>query len=213
MPFERPVLIQRTRCALSNVTRVMIGSGPFCTKMINGKTNLPDFDGKEMVSGLGTEFASGNGIQKTFTMKSILFFAVAFTFASSFVQAQHTPSQAALDYVEGFYEGDTVKLKRAIAPNLYKYGYWRNAKSGKYDGEQMTFRQAVDYAKGVMEKKRFAKADAPKTITLLDQEEQVAVLKLTAWWGIDYLLLARHDDRWVIEQVLWQGPLATVKKM
>ncbi len=70
-----------------------------------------------------------------------------------------------------------------------------------------------DYTKGVMEKKRFAKADAPKNIVILDQEEQVACAKLTAWWGIDYLLLAKHDGKWMIEQVLWQGPIETIKKL
>lgn len=121
--------------------------------------------------------------------------------------------KAVLDYVEGFYEGDTVKLKRSVAATLYKYGYWRDKKTSKYNGDQMTFRQAVDYAKNVMNKKNFAKADAPKTIIILDEEEQVAVAKLTAWWGIDYLLLAKQNDKWMIEQVLWQGPLDTIKKL
>lgn len=145
-------------------------------------------------------------------MKSL--FTVVFLIWATACFAQTNDVRAAvLDYVEGFYEGDTVKLKRSVSANLYKYGYWRDAKSGKYGGEQMTFRQAVDYTKVVMAKKKFAKADAPKNITILDTEEQVAVAKLTAWWGIDYLLLAKHDGKWMIEQVLWQGPLDTVKKL
>lgn len=74
----------------------------------------------------------------------------------------------------------------------------------------MSYRQAVDYSKSVLANKRLAKPDAPKKIVILDVEEQVAAAKLTAWWGIDYLLLAKHDNVWVIEQVLWQGPLSTV---
>jgi len=148
-------------------------------------------------------------MKSTLTVTLVLFACVAF--------AQSTPNDgiraAVLDYVEGFYEGDTVKLKRSVASNLYKYGYWRDAKTNKYAGEPMTFREAVDYSKGVMAKKRFAKADAPKTIVILDEEEQVAAAKLTAWWGIDYLLLAKKDGKWMIEQVLWQGPLETIKKL
>lgn len=119
--------------------------------------------------------------------------------------------RAVLYYVEGFYEGDTIKLKRGISPTLYKYGYWQDANTKKFGGEQMTFKQAVDYARGVKEKKRFAKSDAPKKIVILDVEEQVAAAKLTAWWGIDYLLLSKQGDAWVIDQVLWQGPLTTIK--
>jgi hypothetical protein len=33
---------------------------------------------------------------------------------------------AVLDYVEGFYEGDTVRLVRSVWPEVRKYGYWRS---------------------------------------------------------------------------------------
>jgi hypothetical protein len=135
--------------------------------------------------------------------------------SASFAQTASTESirRAALDYLEGFYQGDTVILKRSLAPNVYKYGYWLDKKTGKYGGEQMTFRQAVDYAKNVMAKKRFPKPDAPKGVVILDEEEQVAVAKVTAWWGIDYLLMAKHEDKWMIEQIIWQGPIETIKKL
>lgn len=114
--------------------------------------------------------------------------------------------RACLDYLEGFYEGDTVKLIRSLKPTLYKFGYWRD-KAGHYaeDG-QMTFRQAVKYAANVQAKKNFAKADAPKKVEVLDVMDQIAAAKVTAWWGWDYILLAKQGDQWIIEQVLWQGP-------
>lgn len=147
-------------------------------------------------------------------MKTI--FTIAFVLLVSVVFAQSTANDgvkaAVLDYLEGFYEGDTVKLKRSVAPTLYKYGYWRDKKTNTYAGEPMSFREAVDFAKNVQKKKSFAKPDAPKTIVVLDVEEQVASAKCTAWWGIDYLLLAKKDGKWMIEQVLWQGPLETIKK-
>jgi hypothetical protein len=148
-------------------------------------------------------------------MKTKLTILLAFAMSASFAQTANTENirRAALDYIEGFYQGDSVMLKRSVASNLYKYGYWRDKKTSKYGGEQMTFRQAVDYTKNVMAKKNFAKPDAPKNVIILDEEEQVAVAKVWAWWGIDYLLLAKHDDKWMIEQVLWQGPYETVKKL
>jgi hypothetical protein len=148
-------------------------------------------------------------------MKTKLTILLAFIAVTTFAQTANTENirRAALDYIEGFYQGDTVMLKRSLAPNLYKYGYWRDKNSGKYDGDQMTFRQAVDYAKNVMTKKNFARPDAPKNVVILDEEEQVAAVKVWAWWGIDYLLLARHDGKWMIEQVLWQGPVESLKKL
>ncbi|HUR64916.1 MAG TPA: nuclear transport factor 2 family protein [Chitinophagaceae bacterium] len=115
--------------------------------------------------------------------------------------------RACLDYIEGFYEGDTTKLIRSLKPTLYKIGYWKN-KEGKYDFDgQMTYRQAIDYAKRVAEKKNFAKPGAPKQVELLNIGNTIAAAKVTAWWGIDYILLAKQDDVWKIEQVLWEGPL------
>ncbi|MEO7306705.1 MAG: nuclear transport factor 2 family protein [Ferruginibacter sp.] len=116
--------------------------------------------------------------------------------------------RACLDYIEGFYEGDTTKLIRSLKPSLYKFGYWQDKKTGKYgpDGN-MTWREAVDYAKRVFEKKKFAKAGSPKKVEVLDIMNTIAAAKVTAWWGVDYLLLAKQNDVWMIEQVLWEGPL------
>ena len=55
-------------------------------------------------------------------------------------------------------------------------------------------------------KKSFAKPDAPKKVEVLDIGNTIASAKLTAWWGIDYVLLSKQPDKWVIEQVLWEGP-------
>ena len=55
-------------------------------------------------------------------------------------------------------------------------------------------------------KKSFAKPDAPKKVEVLDIGNTIASAKVTAWWGIDYVLLSKQTDKWVIEQVLWEGP-------
>ena len=47
--------------------------------------------------------------------------------------------RACLDYIEGFYEGDTAKLIKCLKPTLYKIGFWKNKTSGNYDPDgQMT---------------------------------------------------------------------------
>lgn len=116
--------------------------------------------------------------------------------------------RACLDYLEGFYEGDTAKIIRSIKPSLYKFGYWKKKETGKYapDG-QMTYRQAIDFAKRVFDKKSFAKEGSPKKVELLDVMNTIAAAKVTAWWGKDYILLAKQDDKWMIDQVIWEGPL------
>ncbi len=117
-------------------------------------------------------------------------------------------SKACLNYIEGFYEGDTTKLIQSLQPSLYKFGYWKDKNTGRYgpDGN-MTYRQALDYATRVLLKKNFAKPGSPKKVEVLDISNAIAAAKVTAWWGVDYILLSRQGDKWMIEQVLWEGPL------
>jgi hypothetical protein len=128
--------------------------------------------------------------------------------ASSAQESKVKIERACLDYIEGFYEGDTTKLIRCLKPSLYKIGFWKNKNTGNYDpAGQMTWRQALDYAKGVLAKKNFAKPDAPKKVEILDIMNSIASAKVTAWWGTDYILLSKQNNEWRIEQVIWEGPL------
>jgi hypothetical protein len=113
--------------------------------------------------------------------------------------------RAVLDYVEGFYEGDSVKLARSVRPEIYKYGFWRPRDSTHFVGEQMAFPEFFAYARRVRQNNRPAPATAPKTIELFDVQNQTASAKLTAFWGTDYLLLGRYDGQWMISSVLWQS--------
>jgi hypothetical protein len=114
--------------------------------------------------------------------------------------------RAVLDYVEGFYEGDTVKLVRSIRPEVTKFGYSIPRDSTRYVGEAMAWSEFLAYARGIKERNRQAPATAPKKVEIFDIQDQTASAKLTAWWGTDYLLLAKYDGRWMIRMVLWQSP-------
>ncbi len=115
--------------------------------------------------------------------------------------------RAVLDYVEGFYDGDTTKLLRSVWPQVLKYGYARNAAAGTYRGMQMAFPAGFrSFAEGVKAGRNQTPPNAPKTITIFDVQDQTASTKLTAYWGTDYLLLAKENGRWMITHVLWQTP-------
>ena len=129
--------------------------------------------------------------------------ATAYAQASSDGEAVR---RAVLDYVDGFYEGDTAKLVRALLPTMNKYGYWKEQNQSAYRGEPMSFQQAIDYAKRVKARNRQPAPTAPKEVVIYDVQDQTASAKLTAWWGTDYLLLGKYDGQWKIVQVLWQSP-------
>ncbi len=146
-------------------------------------------------------------------MKTLLLFLLSISIVGANAQSSEQPAveKACLNYIEGFYEGDTAKLVKCLSPTLHKYGYYKD-KTEQYVGDAMSYQQALEYAKNVLAKKRFAKPDAPKTVIVLDVQEQIACAKVVAWWGMDYMLLAKKDGQWMIEQVLWQGPLKSINR-
>jgi hypothetical protein len=136
-----------------------------------------------------------------------IFLAVTASQAAAQTAADRDGVRAAvLDYVEGFYEGDTAKLVRSIRPEVHKYGFWIPKDSTRYSGEAMPWSEFLSYANRVKANKRFAPPTAPKEITILDVLDQTASAKLVAFWGVDYLLLAKYNGRWMITNVVWQTP-------
>ncbi|MGZ8518357.1 MAG: nuclear transport factor 2 family protein [Chitinophagaceae bacterium] len=129
------------------------------------------------------------------------------SFLSQAQTANDEVSNAVKDYVDAFYYGDTGKIHRSISINVVKYGYYIPKAKTIYEGEPMSFKEMIDYAAGV--NKRGASPNVekfPKKIEVFDVQDQTASAKLTAWWGTDYILLAKLDGRWMITHVLWQSP-------
>ncbi len=130
---------------------------------------------------------------------------------STRLQAQGGDDRAAvraavLDYVEGFYEGDTTRLVRSVRPEVAKYGFYIPRDKSAYAGEAMPWAEFLSYATSVKARNKPLNPEWPKQIDLLDVSDQTAAAKLTAWWGIDYLQLAKYGGRWMIVHVLWQSP-------
>ena len=145
-------------------------------------------------------------------MRRPLLLALLLAMPAGVAPAQATSAEreavrrAVLDYVEGFYEGDSTKHLRSIRPEVFKYGFFIPRDSSKYQGERMTWPEFLSYTRNVRANKRFAPATAPKEIVVFDVLDQTASAKLTAYWGVDYLLLAKYNGQWMITHVLWQTP-------
>ena len=123
--------------------------------------------------------------------------------------------QAAMDYLDGFYTGDSTLHVRSIRPEVYKFGFWRQRDSVRYAaGEQMKWPQFHDFTRRVKASGRAPSPNWRKEVQLLDVLDQTANVKVTAYWGTDYLLLGKFDGRWMITHVLWQSapPNATAAR-
>ena len=145
-------------------------------------------------------------------MQPVLKF-IAATFLLSVVasvsQAQpQTPSdadlikQTALDYIEGWYEGNAERMERALHPELAKR-IVRSDDRGRFNLGQMGAMTLVQYTRSGGGKST-PKDKQQKDVTVLDIFGNAASAKVIASEWIDYLHLAKWNGRWVIVNVLWE---------
>ena len=111
--------------------------------------------------------------------------------------------QAATDYVEGIYDVKPDRIQRSVHSSLVKRGFYKKDAATPYTEMPMTYEQLVNLA-GTWNKE--GKRDTSiKKVEVLDVLDQTAVAKVTANWGIDYMLLGKYDGTWKITQILWQS--------
>jgi hypothetical protein len=110
--------------------------------------------------------------------------------------------QTALDYIEGWYEGNAERMERALHPELAKRIVRTNAE-GVSRLDQMS---AMSLVQGTRRGggKNTLKERQQKDVTILDSFENAASVKVVASEWIDYLHMAKFNGRWVIVNVLWE---------
>lgn len=111
-------------------------------------------------------------------------------------------TNTALDYIEGWYEGNAERMERSLHPDLAKR-IVRNNDKGQSRLDQMS---AMSLVQGVRTGygKNTPKDKQQKDVTILDVYENTASVKLVAADWIDYLHVAKFNGRWVIVNVLWE---------
>jgi hypothetical protein len=143
---------------------------------------------------------------------TILILIVGLIFCVSSVQAQTTVSetdkaaikQTALDYIEGWYEGNAERMERAVHPDLAKRIVNPHPENNKYN--RLDHMGALALVQGVRRGggKQTPKEKQLKDVTILDVFENAASVKIVASDWIDYLHIAKFNGRWVIVNVLWE---------
>jgi len=110
--------------------------------------------------------------------------------------------QAALDYIEGYYEGDGTRMERALHPELAK----RIVRTNDQGRSQLAQMSAMSLVLGTRAGggKDTPVADRRKDVTILDIYQNAASAKIDASGWVDYLHLAKWNGRWVIVNVLWE---------
>jgi N-acyl-D-amino-acid deacylase len=108
----------------------------------------------------------------------------------------------ALDYIEGWYAGDAVRMERALHPHLAK----RFVEPRANGGVQLTETTALELVQQV---RSGGGSETPESarrtdVHILDIFQNVASVRVDAHGWIDYMHIAKFGDSWRIVNVLWE---------
>ena len=109
--------------------------------------------------------------------------------------------KAALDYIEGAFSGNAIRMKRALHPELNKVIPIIVPQTGKTMLNKMGASLLIELTRAKMgllpEEKRNI------VVTVLDVMEDIAMVKVLSAMYYDYLQMAKIEGRWKIINVLW----------
>ncbi len=110
--------------------------------------------------------------------------------------------EVALDYIEGWFEGDAERMARSLHPNLAK-------RSIRYDteaGETRFFHISRDDMVGYTEAGGGRDVGRDKVyyhIDILDSGQDMAVVRVESYGYLDHLQVAKCDGEWSIVNILY----------
>jgi hypothetical protein len=110
---------------------------------------------------------------------------------------------AALDYAEGWYEGNMERMSRAVHPELVKRIVISDTTTGRSALQTMGASMLVN-ATGHGYGRKTPKERQEKDVRILDLYGNAGVVRVGMADWIDYLQVARLDGRWQIVNVLWE---------
>lgn len=141
-------------------------------------------------------------------MRSILAMLLLSAAVAGVAQAQTSADTvairaAALDYAEGWYEGNPNRMERALHPELVKRIVVSDTATGRSVLQNMGASALVNgtrhgYGKETPKERR------QKEVTVLDIFGNAASAKAEMADWVDYMQLAKVDGRWLIVNVLWE---------
>ena len=117
----------------------------------------------------------------------------------------------ALDYAEGWYEGNADRMARALHPELVKRIVVRDTTTGKTMVQGMGASVLVNSTRHGYGKET-PKERQQKDVTILDIFGNAASARAVMADWVDYLQLGKVDGRWVIVNVLWERKTQSARR-
>jgi len=142
-------------------------------------------------------------------MRAVLFLIFAGAMVPSLFAQNISPEDAAaikkpaLDYIEGWYEGNAARMESALHPELAKRIVIVDLSTGRSRLDSMSAMTLVQRTRAGGGNK-VPKDKQQKDITILDRFNNAAIVKVVASEWVDYLQEAKINGEWKIVNVLWE---------
>lgn len=121
-------------------------------------------------------------------------------------QAIKDVTATSYNYINTFYKVDTTLAYKSIHKDLRKVGWWYDTKKNTYsDAIEMPFDKLINLAKRWNVKGDRVNESSPQKVEVLEVSDKIAVVKVTAVWGIDYLNMVNTAEGWKIINIVWQS--------
>lgn len=111
---------------------------------------------------------------------------------------------SAVDYIESWLDGDPERMARCLHPDLVKRSLAEHVEAATgSDGCVLDSIGRAEMVAATAEGRgtRYAR---PYDVAILDAFRDIATVRVLSSPYMDYLHLARCDDRWLLVNVLWQ---------
>jgi hypothetical protein len=109
---------------------------------------------------------------------------------------------AAMDYAEGWFDGDAERMERCLHPKLAKRALVVRTDNSEKFFDDLTKDDMIHFTRegrgtAVSRDRLYYKVD------ILDVYEEVAVVRVETYPYLDYLQLLKDDGQWLIVNVLY----------
>ncbi len=136
----------------------------------------------------------------------LLLLCTATSFAQDYKKDLNDIQAAANGYIDIFYKGDTLLAYKYIDKSLRKVGWSYNSDKNKYTGNrELPFNAVIDLSKRLKKDPIQGVDSAPREVEILEVNDKIAIVKVTAIWGIDYLNMVKFGQDWKIINIIWQS--------
>jgi len=108
------------------------------------------------------------------------------------------------DYIDGWYEGDAVRMEGALHPHLAKRLVYED-QSGRSRLVDLTAMELVQSTRAGTGK--IPRAQWRDSVTILDVFRNAAMVRIDATTWVDYLEEVKWNGRWEIVNVVWVNRL------